>query len=514
MARRRVDKVLVTNRSVLRAKYGAGYAKSIRPAVRELIAADRRRGLHTVFVPLDDAQVMDRLGASPVSGGEAPQYKRAIDAVFRALEPDYLCILGSIDVVPHQSLVNPLSGRVDDFDGPYVPSDLPYACDRTRGKHIESFLAPTRVVGRLPNVTGDNDPAYLASLLQTAAQGHSLPRRDYEPYLGITAERFDPSTELSLQHVLGNSTDVQDVPPHAPPWPGLIDRLTHFINCHGGNGNSRFFGEPRLPGGALQHYPALDAAQLDGLRPGTVASVECCFGAQLYDPKTTENGQAAICNAYLGHGAYGYFGSTVTAYGPDQFNAEADLICQFFLRAILSGASLGEAALIARLDFLRCADMSSPTNLKTLGTFLLLGDPSLRPVQPAWTGLTLVKGAVEYTRPAEVIAATRQARRQQLAALGRALARALVAVDTTAGRPALRRVRALLNAELARHHARPRGFVTFAVRRGPDAAPGAGPRAVHVALGELPGEAPFPRLVVVEAREQDRQLVLRRTCSH
>ena len=34
--------------------------------------------------------------------------KRAIDGVYKALAPDYLMILGAIDVVPHQDLKNPL----------------------------------------------------------------------------------------------------------------------------------------------------------------------------------------------------------------------------------------------------------------------------------------------------------------------------------------------------------------------------------------------------------------------
>ena len=51
---------------------------------------------------------------------------------------------------------------------------------------------------------------------------------------------------------------------------------------------------------------------------------------------------------YLLDGAAGFFGSTTTAYGPPSGNGQADIIMQDFLKHVLSGASLGRAALQAR----------------------------------------------------------------------------------------------------------------------------------------------------------------------
>ena len=104
------DKVLVTNLSALRANDGAAYNKHIKPAVNALIAADKGRGLTTVLVALDDAKAMTGYkGNAVITAADPKQNKQAIDAVFKALRPVYLCILGSIDVVPHQNLKNPLS---------------------------------------------------------------------------------------------------------------------------------------------------------------------------------------------------------------------------------------------------------------------------------------------------------------------------------------------------------------------------------------------------------------------
>lgn len=83
---------------------------------------------------------------------------------------------------------------------------------------------------------------------------------------------------------------------------------------------------------------------------GTVAAVECCYGAELYDA-TTLGIDLPICQSYLRQGAYGYFGSTTIAYGPVDSNGAADLICQYFLLNVLEGSSLGRATLAARQQF-------------------------------------------------------------------------------------------------------------------------------------------------------------------
>ena len=88
-----------------------------------------------------------------------------------------------------------------------------------------------------------------------------------------------------------------------------------------------------------------------------------------------------ICQRYLMQGAYGYFGSSTIAYGPAEGNGAADLITQYFLLAVLEGASLGRAALVARQRFVQQTAELDPVDLKTLGQFNLLGDPSIHPAR-------------------------------------------------------------------------------------------------------------------------------------
>jgi hypothetical protein len=115
---------------------------------------------------------------------------------------------------------------------------------------------------------------------------------------------------------------------------------------------------------------------------GTIMAAECCYGAELYDPSLpTALGQIGLCNTYLNAKAYGYFGSTNTAYGPTAANDQADLLCRYFFEELLSGSSLGRACLQARLRYATAkGGVLTPVDLKTLAQFTLMADPSLTPV--------------------------------------------------------------------------------------------------------------------------------------
>lgn len=335
---------------------------------------------------------------------DARQAKAAVDGVFRALDPDYLMILGAVDVVPHQPLHNPMP---DDGDA-QAPGDLPYACEHPYSEDPADFIGPTRVVGRLPDLTGGEDPSYLVDLLQAAAgAGASRPAADYRPYLGISARVWEGSTRLSLQNLFGDAADLRLSPPDGPGWPAaLLARLTHFVNCHGAGADPHYYGQDG------NDYPvAHDASLVAGhLSPGTVAAAECCYGAELYDP-VSAGGVMGMCNTYLAGGAAAFFGSSTIAYGPADGNGSADLLCQFFVRDVLAGASVGRAALQARQAFVRDVTVVDPADLKTLAQFSLMADPSVVPVEGE---AALAKGLPAGPR-------ARSARRSNLVANGLAL---------------------------------------------------------------------------------------------
>jgi len=410
------DKVIVTNLSALKKKYGSGFS-AVKKAIDRLIAADKLRSIKTKLVALDNAAAMKKLKAPAVKKAADPkQNKRAIDGVFKALAPEYVMILGSTDIIPHQDMKNPVFDGINDADE-FAYGDLPYACEAAYSRNAADFIGPTRVVGRLPDITGANDPAYLVGLLDTAVNAKSLARSDYRGFLGISAKVWEKSTRLSLEKLFGSGKDVRLSPKEGPNWNvEMLARRTHFVNCHGAPADPNFYGQSR------SNFPTAHSAELlaGKIREGAVAAVECCYGAELYDPSLIDSNQSGICNTYLANKAYGYLGSTTIAYGPAEGNGAADLICRFFLRRVLSGASTGRAALEARQEFATHATELDPVDLKTLAQFNMLGDPSIHPVaaETPHRAIAPTRGGKAASSPALSSAIDRASRRQQLASRG------------------------------------------------------------------------------------------------
>ena len=388
------DKIIVTNLAALKTKYGAAGLKKIRAAVTALIAADKARGFHTRLIALDSATDMKKVKGAPVSKPADPrQNKTAVDAIYAAIRPDYLLILGAIDVVPHQDLINPVFGKDD--DDKYAPGDIPYACEQPYSQQANKFIGPTRVVGRLPDLTKGTDPAYLVGLLATAAKWKSRTRAEYSDYFAVSADEWKQSTALSMQKLFGSDKNLNLAPSKGPKWSdALLARRSHFINCHGAPADQQFYGQKG------SKYPvAHDAALVTGkIGEGTVAAVECCYGGELYDPNLLASKQQGMCNTYLAGKGYGYFGSSTIAYGPAEGNGSADLLCQFFLRRVLAGASLGRAALEARQEFALAGPDLDPVDIKTIAQFSLFGDPSIHPVAVPTPHTMMVSGLAKGFR--------------------------------------------------------------------------------------------------------------------
>jgi hypothetical protein len=379
-------KYVVTNISALKTKYGAGYAQ-LDAALKRLIAGDAARKITTTVWDVSDAATMKQVGGRKVSKiGDPKQNKEAIDAIFRRDHPpDYLLLLGSIDVIPHQDLTNPVTPQQDpknpDLDT-YAWGDLPYACEGAYSTDIPDFLAPTRVVGRLPDVTGATDPKYLVRLLDNAATWVSLAPSQYDHCFALSAGVFEGSTRSSIKKIFGKGLKMFVSPNDGPQWnKGELRPLMHFINCHGDTGRMSFYGEDPRTRKRPECYKTMFLRKR--IRRGTVAAAICCYGAELYEPGTQNTDkERGICQEYLHNAAYGFFGSTTIAYGEFETMANADILCAMFLKHVRNGDSLGLAALKARQDFVKQADRFNPLAQKTLAQYNLLGDPSIHPVHP------------------------------------------------------------------------------------------------------------------------------------
>jgi hypothetical protein len=521
------EKVIVTNLGALKAKYGTAGVKKINTAVKALIAADKARGLRARVIALDSAAAMKAVkGRKVKDAGNPRQNKEAVDAIYRKLVPDYLVLLGAVDVVPHQDLRNPVFDGDNDRDE-FAFGDLPYACEAPYSQEPKDFVGPTRVIGRIPDLVGASEPGYLLGLLKTAAEWRARSAEDYADYFAVSAKVWKKSTLLSVQKLFGLSSDLHLSPKEGPSWgTRLLARRVHFINCHGGSNDPQFYGQIGKDDDAKYPVSHLASYLAGRISEGTVAATECCYGAELYDP-VLATGQAGICSTYLAGKAYGYFGSSTIAYGPEEGNSAADLICQYFLRRVKAGASLGRATLEARLEFAGGAAELDPVDIKTLAQFNLLGDPSITPVATSkpHTAVAIPKGFAALARGGlkQVAsgAVARRERRRQLFLRGERIG----ATQPVAARIAQPKLAGQLLGDLRKIAAEFRlkspNFLSYrieapvAARKLIGLAAKAGPRtqlapasAFHVVMGGRPtADAPVIQIVALVAKESAGKIV-------
>jgi hypothetical protein len=506
-----VDKVIITNISALKKKYRSAMPR-IKRAIARLVAADKKRGLKTILVAIDSAGQMRKVrGRAVMDKNNQKAVKVAVDAIYRAYQPDYIMILGAPDIVPHQDLENPTHGWPYGDEDEVVPSDIPYACEAPYSTDPANFTGPTRVVGRLPDLLDTADPAYLVFLLGTAARHKVRPRSDYQRYFSVSAQVWKNSTALSLRKIFGTDARMATSPPDGPNWTNAQLRpRVHFINCHGAPSDPNFYGQRG------QTFPIAHSAGKirRKISNGTVVAVECCYGAELYNPADSRR-QAGICSTYLRDGAYGYLGSSTIAWGPSEGNGQADLICQYFLNEVLDGASLGDATLRARHTFAQSYAHLDPVDLKTLVQFNLLGDPSIHAVAPVYHALARTKDFKMAFKRQENVKGTRVLRREKLVLTGNNLHSSLGTV-TSSSRKMPSNVRAILEEMARKSGVKKFSTRSFSVTFPAEAMKGdmkrfAGVRKTRI-VHMLSGTRPVPngapgRFVTLVATEQNGKLI-------
>ena len=388
-------KLSVTYRRALQSKYRVVALAKIDAALRDWIAADAKRGIRTVHVALDDAVAMAALNVPPVTGKpNAARTKRAIDALARALTPHYIMMLGGDDVVPMFHVHNPSfdSDPNGDTDR-VVPTDNPYACSRPyRAAARESYLVPDRVVGRIPDLPcapGAGDPQWLVTPLRHATGWQPRPRSFYGlAYATCTATWRQAG--LATAKVLGiPEADLMISPPTLDTTPLARRRLArtlHMTKCHGSEIDARFSGQRG------KSFPDIlfSDTLAPRIKPGTLVSAVCCYGAQVFapsDPRNNTPGSLPISITYLAGGAVGFMGSTKVAWVGSKEMMCADWVVASYLKKCLEGASTGAATLEAKQDYMQFLAgqglRPDTADEKTMIEFVLLGDPSVHPVQAA-----------------------------------------------------------------------------------------------------------------------------------
>jgi hypothetical protein len=365
-------KCVITSRKNLQAKYGRQAGK-VEKLLTRLVASDKKRGVRTMIVYIDDPASSKKAGIPVVPSITRRSCKEAIDRLYQKHRPAYLVVFGAQDIIPFQEIRNP----TDDEDV-VIPSDLPYACDKPYGTRAQSFTGPTRVMGRIPDLPGQSDPAYITRVMENIFSHKSVDDSLVMDYFAISCDIWKKSTRQSLLSIFGNHDKLRLSPPAGEKHTKTdLKPRTHFYNCHGALADPRFYGEKagRFP--VAQHSATLKGK----ITHGTLVAAECCYGAELYNPDQQDDRQVGIAHAYLQEGAMSFMGSSTVAYGPPDGQDLADLITQYFVKQVIAGSSAGRALLEARQQFLaQVGPHLDPYELKTLAQFYLLGDPSLHAV--------------------------------------------------------------------------------------------------------------------------------------
>ena len=292
------------------------------------------------------------------------QFKNAIDSLFNYYKPDYTMLLGATDIIPYCRFRIP----IPDDDDPFVPSDVPYACEAPFSRNAGDFIAPGRVLGRLPDITGVTDPTYLLALIQNSINWKPLKSSAYKNYFSLSVKWWQKSTQISLKNIFQDNKKLELAPPNEGPYSKKdLSPMMHFFNCHGGLRTSEFYGQPNANSNS---FPVcLESDMLDKkISYGTVTAAECCYGSLLYNPNRPNKIHLPISNTYLKNNAIAFVGATTAAYGPSDSQGGADYITQYFLIAIQKGgASTGRAFLEAQQRFVEKGDVKmDPTDLKTI----------------------------------------------------------------------------------------------------------------------------------------------------
>lgn len=382
--------VVVTNFGSLRRRYGEDMDR-IEAAMYEFVDSRRAQGIELQVLALDDQTQLRPFAVTPVADpSDLSGNKRAIDTICQLLDPEYLLIVGSVDIVPHQHIATPFPDSIET----HVATDWTYGW---RGRDSLDPARIPRMVGRIPGITGCRSAEPLIAALANASKIHNRRISDYFNPFVVCSTSFFESTRQIVGDVFEDLPEICAVPSlSGTGWnDAQIGRLLHLINCHGAPQTPFFSGR----GERGPTYPALLAEQLEGrLSEGTIAAVTCCYGAYLYAPMG--DGERAryspMCNAFLRNGAIGYFGSTGPSDGGQWELKEADRLVRDFVRMLFRGASLGEAARYAVVEL-----ASSPTGLdaararKNAWQFVLLGDPTAR-LQAIEAGIEHSGNAAHY----------------------------------------------------------------------------------------------------------------------
>jgi len=402
-------KVIVTNATEMQKFYGAGYFSNIEPVIQRLIETDAKRGIESTLVYLDQVE-----GAPmPVEPEKLSrkEVKERMNIVIKEINPEYLLILGGPTVVPHQKIRTPYPELVKLINenhpnypdnSNFIESDFPYASTADYNRTLKPFFRDRTVaVGRIG--FEDKDSEFLVASLNSAINFSPKPKSYYENYFSVVSKFI--SLDLTKPDVLSEKVvdklflgKVFDNINYSLSSPKTWEDWTkedmacpmHVIIAHG----YPFYPYVLGQGDNLTFKVALSEESIDNrLTEGNIVVSSACYATRLYDKQhyyTPFNyltnitsiipdgnnpmaQRGPLCNTYFKNGNIAFLGSTF--WGGDVH------ILIYFLQELLKGCSTGEALMHAQDRLYHKGTSISGEIGCTLASTLLLGDPSLSPVE-------------------------------------------------------------------------------------------------------------------------------------
>ncbi len=149
--------VLIVTSSKLRTN--KDYEETLREYRKTILEED----LTSFYINVDSQKVQDIFNIQPANPSNWRSVKGVLDKIIYKVEPDYLLILGGVDIIPQPP------AKTDAEIPTIPPSDDRYADTDLDG-------IPDIAVGRIPTVPRKNEPNIVMNTLKTAVKIHKVPR--------------------------------------------------------------------------------------------------------------------------------------------------------------------------------------------------------------------------------------------------------------------------------------------------------------------------------------------------
>lgn len=293
------------------------------------------------------------------------------------IQPQYLFIIGSTEIIPMPVFDNLSNVDVPDYD---YDSDIPYSY--LKSYEIEDMIWDGSLyyedvklhVGRLPfgedfqKVQLTN---YFDKVINALEDGFEI-----ENCFGLSAEGWQDASETVLDNLevpnkyidFSPTVSIDDIDEIFDETSDIL-----YFNLHGSDApeQPQFFGD---------WDPAISPNQISRLVKNNIIITEACYGAKFIGYDTSNS---MLLNS-IHQNTLAYFGSSRIAFGSSTyFLFSADVIAHSVLGSLSNNLTVGQALSKARIDNIESAEDEDDFSLIDLSLvtaieFNLYGDPSLK----------------------------------------------------------------------------------------------------------------------------------------